>query len=272
MAEPTAELTGEVALVTGGGRGVGRVIALALARAGARVAVASRTEAELEQVVAEAGASEMIPVVLDVTDERAVPTAVAHVEAQLGPTTLLVNNAGTLDAIGPLWEASPDSWRRDVETTLHGAFNLCRAVVPGMVERRRGRVVNVSSGMAVRAAPFQSAYAAANAALLSVTEALAAETATHGLAVFAITPGQMPTRLVQKLRDEPLGKRWLPDAVHGQWVPVERLERLVTLLASGRGDALSGRFIHALDDVEELVLRSEEVERQDLYAPRLRRI
>ena len=272
MAEPTRELSGEVALVTGGGRGVGRVIALALARAGARVAVASRTETELEDVVAEAGGSEVIPVVLDVTDERAVPTAVAHVEARLGPTTLLVNNAGTLDAIGPLWEAAPDSWRRDVETTLHGAFNLCRAVVPGMVERRRGRVVNVSSGVAVRAAPFQSAYAAANAALVSLTEALAAETETHGLAVFAITPGQMPTRLVLKLRDEPAGKTWLPEAVHEDWVPAERLERLVTFLASGQGDSLSGRFLHALDDVEELVRRRREIESDELYVSRLRRL
>jgi NAD(P)-dependent dehydrogenase (short-subunit alcohol dehydrogenase family) len=141
-----------------------------------------------------------------------------------------------------------------------------------MAARRYGRVINVASGVAVRPAPYQAAYAAAKASVLSLTEALAAEAEPHGLAVFAITPGQMPTQMVVNLRDGLPGRRWLPDAIHGDWVPPDKLKRLVVFLASGRGDVLRGRFLHALDDVEELVRRSDEIEREELYVPRLRRL
>ena len=134
----SGRLDGQVALVTGGGRGIGRAIGEALAAAGARVALAARSGDELAEAV---GAVEAAGGVargwrLDVTDLGAVAGVVEEAEAALGPVTLLVNNAGTAQEPGPLWEADPGDWWRDLEVHVRGAFNCCRAVLPGMVERR----------------------------------------------------------------------------------------------------------------------------------------
>ena len=172
-----------------------------------------------------------------------------HAFADLGPVDLLVNNAGTMDAIGPAWQVDPDDWRRDIETSLFGAFNCSRAVLPGMVERRTGRIVNVSSGVATRAYPHASAYAAAKAALRSFTQSLAAETAEHGIAVFAISPGFVWTEMTERLRDSP----WFPGFGSPSPNEPERAAELVLRLASGDLDALSGRFIHVRDDIDQLL-------------------
>ena len=161
------DLSGQLAVVTGGTRGVGLAIAQALHSAGADVRTFSRSGG------------------VDVADPEAVESAVTG----LGPVDLLVNNAGTFDAIGPVWSADPDAWHGDLQTSVLGAFNCSRVVLPGMIERGRGRIVNVSSGAATRPYPYGSGYAAGKAALLSFTETLAAETQEHGVAVFAITPG-----------------------------------------------------------------------------------
>ncbi|MEK6274226.1 MAG: SDR family oxidoreductase [Actinomycetota bacterium] len=229
----TVDLSGQVALVTGGTRGVGEAIAAALRGAGADVRTFSRSDG------------------VDVTDRRAVEGAVADI----GAIDLLVNNAGTLDAIGPVWEVDSDAWRRDLETTVLGAFHCSRAVLPGMIERERGRIVNVSSGVATRPYPHGSGYAAAKAALLNFTETLAAEIADHGLAAFAISPGFVWTEMTEKLRDSPEGRRWFPGFGSPDPNEPERAGELVLRLASGEADALSGRFIHVRDDLDELLSR-----------------
>jgi NAD(P)-dependent dehydrogenase (short-subunit alcohol dehydrogenase family) len=139
----SGRLDGQVALVTGGGRGIGRAIGEALAVAGALVALAARSGDELAEAVGavEAGGGVARGWTLDVTDLGAVAGVVAETEAALGPVTLLVNNAGTAQEPGPLWEVDPGDWWRDLEVHVRGAFNCCRAVLPGMVERRHGRVV-----------------------------------------------------------------------------------------------------------------------------------
>jgi 3-oxoacyl-[acyl-carrier protein] reductase len=227
------DLGGQAALVTGGSRGVGRAIAESLAAAGAEVHTFSRSDG------------------VDVTDREAVERGVAG----LGPLDLLVNNAGTLDAVGPVWEVDPDAWLRDLETTLVGAFNCSRAVLPGMIERGRGRIVNVSSGAATRPYPHGSGYSAAKAGLISFTQALAAETSEHGLAAFAITPGFVWTAMTERLRDSPEGRRWFPGFGSPDPNEPERAGQLVVRLASGEADALSGQFIHVRDDLDELLSR-----------------
>jgi len=216
-----------IAVVTGGSRGIGKAIADALRASRGAVTTLDRSHG------------------VDVTERNAVETAFA----ELGPVDLLVNNAGTMDAIGPAWAVDPDDWRRDIESSLFGAFNCSRAVLPGMVERGAGRIVNVSSGVATRAYPHASAYAAAKAALRSFTQSLAAETAEHGIAVFAISPGFVWTEMTERLRDSP----WFPGFGSPSPNEPERAAELVLRLASGELDALSGRFIHVRDDIDQLL-------------------
>jgi NAD(P)-dependent dehydrogenase (short-subunit alcohol dehydrogenase family) len=246
-------LAGEVAVVTGGSRGVGRAAAEALERAGARVAAWGRADA-------------------DVTDAAAVERAVERVRRELGEPTLLVTAAGTANAIGPAWELAPADWWADVESNLLGTYHAVRAVLPRMLERDAGRILLVSSYVAARPSPYLSAYAAAKAGVVSLAEGLAAATADTAVRVFAVTPGRVRTDMTRHMVESETGRRWLPEMQRGEWLDAGRFTDLVLFLASGRGDALSGRFLHALDDVDELVRRTEEIEREELYAPRLRRL
>lgn len=270
---PEAEAPAGVALVTGGSRGIGRAIAIALSDV-FPVAVLSRYSAELDatqSAIADRG-GRALAIPCDVRDADAVAEAAGRAEVELGPISTLVNNAGTGLALGPLWAVDPDDWWTDVETTLRGAFNACRAVVPGLVTRGQGRIVNVTSYVAVRPAPYQTGYAAGKAAVLSLTESLAASLATHGVAVFAFTPGFVHTEITRHILESPEGRRWLPDVGTGRVLTAEDGARMVAELATGRADALSGRFLHALDDLDDLLARLPEIEESDLYAPRLRRL
>jgi NAD(P)-dependent dehydrogenase (short-subunit alcohol dehydrogenase family) len=255
----------DVALVTGGSRGIGRAIAAELAAQGWRVAVTSRSEDDLRRTAADLGA---LAVPADVTDGRAVVRAVETVERELGPVALLVANAATARALGPAWEVDPADWWADVAASLLGSYLCIRAVLPGMVERGAGRVVLVSSYVGVRPSPNNSAYGAAKAGLVNLAETLAAETSCTGVSVFAATPGRVRTAMTERMLETGL----FPFLDEGEWLEPERAARLVAFLGSGRADALAGRFVHALDDVEELVRRADEIERDDLYVPRLRRL
>jgi NAD(P)-dependent dehydrogenase (short-subunit alcohol dehydrogenase family) len=262
-----------VAFVTGGGRGVGRVIAEALAAEGFAVCVAARTASEVAETAAAIASNggRAIDVTADATKEHDVAGAVAETERRLGPIDVLVNNAGRAHAIGPVWEVDPADWWQDVEASLRAAFLCARIVVPGMVERGSGRVLNVSSYVALRPTPYISGYAAAKAAVLSLTEALAASVAETGVRVFALTPGLFSSELMRHLMESEEGKRWLPGiGVGSRWVEPERVARLAVFLATGAGDSFHGRFLHALDDLDELVARSDEIVRDDLFTPRLR--
>ena len=152
-----------MAIVTGAGRGVGRVIATSLALNGWAVACAARTSDEVVKVVdaiSHAGGSGLA-IEADVVVPADVERMVKATVAELGTPVLLVNNAGTGVAVGPLWEVDPDAWWRDVEVSLRGTFLCSRAVLPGMIERREGRIINVASYSAIKASPYHSGYAAA---------------------------------------------------------------------------------------------------------------
>jgi NAD(P)-dependent dehydrogenase (short-subunit alcohol dehydrogenase family) len=262
-----------VALVTGGGRGVGRTIALALADAGFDVAVASRTQSELDltsDAIRERG-RRAFAWAADVTERDSVEALIPAVESELGSIDLLVNNAGSAKAIGPAWLVDPDLWWEDVVSSLKSSFLCSRAVLPAMIERGDGRIINLSSYVAVRPSPYLSGYAAAKAAVVSFSEGLAAAAAPHGVRVFTITPGLFRTPLSDNLVESEEGRRWLPDVGKGQFVEPERVARLVTFLTSNEADILSGRFLHALDDLDDLLARADEVTADDLYTVRLRR-
>ena len=265
-----AILEGQVAIVTGAGRGVGRAIAEELAAAGAAVALAARSVNEITALAATLPRA--IAVRTDVTRTHDVEGLVARAEAELGAPSLLVANAGTWHHAGPAWEGDAEAWWRDVEVTLRGGYLSARAVVPGMIERGGGRIVFVSSYAANQPRPWSSGYAAGKAALLRFVDSLAEEVADHGLAVFAVTPGFVRTGLTRCVAESAAGRLWLPElATRNDDLDPSLAGKLVVQLASGRADALSGRFLHVLDDLDELIARADEVRADDLYALRMRR-
>ena len=251
------ELQGQVALVTGGGRGIGRGIALELAAAGARVAVSARTREEVEATAGEVGG---LALQADVSDRESVERMVAETERELGPIDLLVANAGIGNQDGATWEVDVDAWWRVFEVNVLGVHLCCRAVIPGMLERGRGRIVITGSGAAYLPGTRHTAYPASKAAVWRYGETLAGELGGR-IPVFVISPGLVKTAMTEE--------GWPDDA---PWTPPELAPRLVRALAPGRADALSGRYIHAEhDDIDDLVARAEEVLRDDLNAIRLRR-
>ncbi|HYT90024.1 MAG TPA: SDR family oxidoreductase [Gemmataceae bacterium] len=274
MSEPI-ELSGQVALVTGGGRGIGQAIARSLAQAGAAVAVLARSPEQLAETVAgiTATGSRALACVADVTDRVAVEAAVAAVERPLGPVDLLVNNAGSGGPIGPLADSDPDEWWRCVEVNLRGPLLCSRAVLPGMLRRRRGRIVNVASGAGTRAIPYLSAYVTSKAALIRLTENLATEVQGTGVSVFAIQPGTVRTALAESVLDSEEARRWLPWFAElfarGEDVPPERAGEMVVLLASGRADVLSGRFLAVEWGIEEVLRQASEIAPTDALTLRL---
>ncbi len=258
------ELAGKVALVTGGGRGIGANVARELAQGGARVAVASRTREQVEQVAQEVGG---LALEVDVSDEASVASMVGDTEGELGPIDVLVNNAGITDRsdVPPIWEGgSPEEWWHVFEVNVLGVYLCCRAVLGGMVARGAGRIVNLGSGggyLPVSPGGMGStAYGPSKAAVQRFGEVLAAQLEPHGVSVFTISPGLVRTALTERLGDD------------APWTPPELAPRLIRALASGRADRLRGRYIHAEhDDIDDLIARADEVVDDDLNAIRLRR-
>ena len=273
---PLVDLTGQVALVTGGGRGLGRAFAVALAKAGAHVAVTARTAEPLAETVAmvERAGGRALAITGDVSEPDAVAHVVRTAESQLGPVDILVNNAGAVGPLGYDWEVDLEDWWRTFEINVRGPFLYARAVLPGMVKRQRGRIVNISTGAAFGRLPQMDAYGATKAALTQWTKCLAADIQAHGVTVFAFHPGMVRTPMLDYLTSPDV-----PNAVQalfhsllseGRDVPIERSAQMLLFLVSGKADALAGRFIRALDNEEELVRRAEEIRRDDLHVVTLR--
>jgi 3-oxoacyl-[acyl-carrier protein] reductase len=242
-----------VALVTGASRGVGQELARALAAEEFDVAVAARTDLSETARLVEGAGRRALSVTLDVADGPGVEAAVARVERDLGRLDLVVNNAGTDRAFGPLWETDAELWWGDVEIHLRGTYFVCRAALPSMLERGAGRIVNVASNAARRPSPNNSAYGAAKAAILSLTESLAASLEGTGVSVFAISPGYVKTAMTERLLELQEERGWFPHLVGRETLDPALASRLVLQLASGKADRLSGGYFHALDDLDELL-------------------
>src|SRR5947207_394581 len=249
-------LDGQVALVTGGGRGIGANIARELAAAGARVALSARSVEEVQAVAREIGG---LGIVADVTQRGDVERMVDEVESQLGPIDLLCANAGTNIPEERAWEIEPEDWWRVFEVNVLGVYLCCRSVIPGMLERERGRIVITGSGAAYLPGLSNTAYSSSKAAVWRFGETLALQLEGR-VRVFVISPGLVRTEMTKAAPDD------------APWTPPELAPRLVRVLASGRADALAGRYLHAEhDDIEDLIRRADEIRELDLNAIRLQR-
>jgi NAD(P)-dependent dehydrogenase (short-subunit alcohol dehydrogenase family) len=253
MSGEKRSLQGQVALVTGAGRGLGRRVAQALASAGAAVALVSRSESDLreaERAIAGAGAVAGV-FTADVSDPQAVQAMAEAVERDLGPVSILVNAAGIFGPIAMVKDSDPREWMRTLSVNLIGPYLVCRALVGGMMERRFGRIVNFSSAAALHpVGPLNSAYATSKVALNQFTRHLAAEVTGTGVTANVIHPGDVKTEMWADIRRQAseLGPR---AEVYRQWVdwveqtggddPAKAAE-LVLRIVSG-DDAANGQFL-----------------------------
>ena len=261
------KLAGQVAVVTGAGRGIGQAIALAQASAGAKVALLARTAAEIDAVAAsiaaEGGVARAFAV--DIVDLDGVTKAFAAIERDLGPVSLLTNNAGAFAAIGPIWTVDPGVWWRDIEVNIRGTFNCCRAAIPAMMARRRGRIINMTGGGTASSFPNGSGYGTSKAGLLRFTECVSDTLAGSGVLAFAMDPGLVRTRMTEHQLTSEAGRSYLPNIPRlfdmGINVAPTLAARLSVEIGSGRFDKLAGRMLMAargdldLDEsaVEEIV-------------------
>jgi len=266
-------LNGAVCVVTGAARGLGKAIADALASQGAQVALVDILADELAACASEmvAKGHRVLAVTTDVTDPRAVADMARHVEQELGPPRVLINNAGTFSVIGPVWEADPEKWFRDIRVNVYGTFLCSRAIVSGMVERGHGYVVNVASGGGVSDAhAYSTSYACSKTAVLRLTEGLAKETEQHGVKVFAIGPPAVRTSMTEFIATDPDARRWRPGFEDSYWHSPACVTDAILALLSGGLDQLTGRFIRLPVDPDELMAQVERIVEDDLLTLRVR--
>jgi NAD(P)-dependent dehydrogenase (short-subunit alcohol dehydrogenase family) len=265
-----------IVVITGGGRGIGRTIAEACAQEGFRVVITARSESELEETakaIRDVG-EEVEVIISDVTDERAVSDALDVVLKRWGQVDLLVNSAGSFSAVGPAWESDTEEWFRDIRTNLLGPHLWCHAVIPHMLEHNRGRIINMIGGGTYGPFEYGSGYGASKAAVMRYTETLAAELAGAGVTVFALDPGLVRTKMVERVLEYEQGKGWfgwMRTALdESKDAPATEAAAMVVQIASGRLDRLSGRAIFHHDDALLLENNLEDILERDLRTLRMR--
>ena len=263
------QFTGEVALVTGAGRGFGEAIATRLAAEGAAVAVLSRSMDQLTGVadaILRAG-GRALAVQADVTSPADVDRAVGEVEGALGPITQFVNNAGVPGPFGPLWEVNVDEWWAAQAVHIRAPMLFLHRILPGMIARDRGRAIVVSAIASRMVAPHLNAYCTGKIAQNRIVAEAAAELAGTDVKIFAIDPGFVFTALARTTMTSPDARRWLPGMV-GRLEDASNkpdndadlarcAQRCVDLL-SGRYDRLSGKYMELPEDLDMMVQQAED--------------
>lgn len=272
------KLTGQVAFITGAGRGIGEAIAKAFSQAGARVALLARTASEIGRVASEVNSEGGSALALtgDVSVLSHVEAAVAAALERFGQIDVLVNCAGILGPIGPLVDNSPQAWVETIQVNLIGTMLCLRAVLPHMISRRKGAVVNLSGGGSVTPFPRFSAYSASKAAVVRLTETIAGEVKEYGVRVNAISPGAVNTRMLDQTlaAGEAAGSDYHARVVQikaeGGTSPQQAAD-LAVFLASPEAAGITGRLISAVwDDWKSLPGRIAELSNSSMFT--LRRI
>lgn len=263
-------LQGQVALVTGGGRGIGRALAEKFASEGAAVMVVSRNEQQLSEVVAaiENAGGRAAKMHCDVTDRDSVNAVVVETEKTFGPITFLINNAGQAGPFGPIGVVDVDEWWQAQAVHVRGPMLFMSAVLPGMKQRKNGRVLNISSIGGVLKPEFGiSAYGVGKCAQIRLSEYADKECRADGVRVFAVHPGTIITDMARNTQQDADAQRWLPWFVDMlQHVTQEQSDKelqacinYATQIAAGKYDILAGRYLDLTTDLDQVV---KEVEKE----------
>jgi NAD(P)-dependent dehydrogenase (short-subunit alcohol dehydrogenase family) len=236
-------LEGRRALITGGSKGLGRVMATALAEAGADVAICSRNLAECRETAAAistATGRRAVPFALDVTRATDIDRSTTDIEQTFGPVDILINNAG-VNVRGPADELSEADWDQVIDVNLKGPFLLARRLGPGMAARGWGRIINMGSILSVIAIPGRAPYASAKAGLLNLTRVLALEWATRGVTVNAICPGPFATDMNKPLLNDPAKyAAFVAKIPMGRWGELHEIAGAAVFLASDAASYVTG--------------------------------
>ena len=269
-------LEGQVAIVTGGGRGIGRGIATVLAERGSAVVVTARTSGQLVETVDiiknKGGIASAIAA--DITDEKAVSRLVAETIKRYGKIDILVNNAGSFCWIGPMWQADTERWWRDVTVNLKGVFLCSRAVISEMIKHGTGVIMNLSGGGAAGFLLYGNSYASSKAAVLRLTENCARELKDQGhdgIVMYAVGPGLVYTEMTRYQAESPEGLKYIPgtkecfDKNDKEVVrKPEECGYVCAWLAEHRPPEFSGRSFGVGDDLDKLLSQKEKIVSQNL--------
>lgn len=260
-----AQLIDQVALVTGGGRGIGRAAALALAEAGAHVAVAARTTTEIDAVAAELRqlGRKAIALPIDLAAEDSVATVVQQVTAELGPITILVNNAAIVGPFGATWELDPQDWVKALTVNLVAPFRLAHAVLPEMLRRGWGRIINVSSGAARSPIERTGAYSTSKAGIDMLTQQLGVELEGSGVTAVCVYPGVVDTTMQTAIRSQPaaqvgaaVAQRFQTFYESGQLQDPARPGRLIAKLAAD--PSRNGQIVNIYSEEAQALIDADE--------------
>jgi 2-deoxy-D-gluconate 3-dehydrogenase len=237
------DLNGRVAVVTGGNRGIGRAMALGLARAGASVAVLARNAEHNQLVLAELTniGKPTLVLPLDVTDRAALATAVAEVERTLGGIDILVNNAGIAARTGGVLNETADIWDKTIETHLNASFLLSQLVARSMVKRKSGgKIINLASMYSIFGSAVVPSYSAAKGAIVQLTKSLAIELAPHNIQVNAIAPGWIETDMTSAVRNSPMNDEIIGRTPAKRWGKADEIIGATVFLSSRGADFITG--------------------------------
>ena len=266
-------LTEKIVLITGAGRGIGKRLAMGFAEAGARVGLLARSKAELDlaKLEIEQAGGQALRLPSDVREPGQLGVAVTLMRQKFGAPSVLVAAAAVQGPIGPFVSAKPKAWEDAIETNLIGVANACRAVLPGMIEARNGKIIVIADAAAAQSRPNFSAYAASKAAVVRFVECLADEVRDHNVQVNCMIPGDAYTHMTDEILsagEERAGSREYDEArqvrITGGLAP-DRQIQLALFLASERSNHVSGKLLHVADDWKRL---EKENTRPELYTLR----